>query len=241
MSVGQFRRLRARMADRVLSLRPVHSVVLVMALVAGTHLLLSLLPISSHHPSQTELLTGIAYFVLSILLGFTLENVRSGQARVNELLKSVDADMLAIYQLTSVFGDSVQHRFRGLLDVHLQDQIDYFLPDWCKSEPSYIALWRATVMLQPDGTAQEVAYAARCVLATAHGLVSLGYVALVPDGLIVPHPDCPQEAEVAQHVVATSLGYVLPPGELTARWALLSMADDDRRVHSSLGATRSSV
>ena len=88
MSVGQFRRLRARMADRVLSLRPVHSVVLVMALVAGTHLLLSLLPISSHHPSQTELLTGIAYFVLSILLGFTLENVRSGQARVNELLKS---------------------------------------------------------------------------------------------------------------------------------------------------------
>ncbi len=158
MSVGQFRRLRARMADRVLSLRPVHSVVLVMALVAGTHLLLSLLPISSHHPSQTELLTGIAYFVLSILLGFTLENVRSGQARVNELLKSVDADMLAIYQLTSVFGDSVQHRFRGLLDVHLQDQIDYFLPDWCKSEPSYIALWRATVMLQPDGTAQEVAY-----------------------------------------------------------------------------------
>lgn len=85
------------------------------------------------------------------------------------------------------------------------------------------------------------AYAARCVLATAHGLVSLGYVPLVPDGLIVPHPDCPQEAEVAQHVVATSLGYVLPPGELTARWALLSMADDDRRVHSSLGATRSSV
>lgn len=154
--------LRPSLGDRLstllLSARPVPLVVTVMAAVAGVHLLLGLLPIDFSDLPHTELLTGIAYFVLGILLGFTLENVRTGLSRVNELLKSVDADVLAVFQLTKAFGDEATERFRHLLDSHLQDQIDYFLTEWRESEPSYLELWRAALNLRPAGAAQEIAY-----------------------------------------------------------------------------------
>lgn len=150
--------LHARLASRLESLRPVRTVTAVMVVVFAAHLMLGLLPIRFPDLPHTELLTGIAYFVLGILLGFTLENVRSSLSRVNELLKSVDADVLAVHQLTKAFGDGTTARFRGLLDLHLQDQIDYCLTEWRESEPSYLALWREALTLRPEGTAQEVAY-----------------------------------------------------------------------------------
>lgn len=150
--------LSAWLADRVLALRPVRTVVVVMVLVAAAHGMLRLLPLQLPVLPNTDLLTGIAYFVLGILLAFTLENVRSGLSRVNELLKSVDADMLAIYQLAGAFGDDIRGRFRALLDVHLQDQIDYCLTDWRDSEPTYLDLWRASLALQPRGSTQEIAF-----------------------------------------------------------------------------------
>lgn len=81
------------------------------------------------------------------------------------------------------------------------------LTDWLRGRPDL----EAVVLVG--------AYAARCVLATAQGLAHLGYVVLVPDGLVLAHPGCPEEAEVAQHVIATTIGYVVDADDLACAWA----------------------
>jgi len=91
------------------------------------------------------------------------------------------------------------------------------LTDWLRARPELVAV----VLVG--------AYAARCVLATANGLARLGRVVLVPGGLVVPHPGCPSEAEVAEHVISTTLGYVLDPTDIRQRWTQPPSLANSRR------------
>lgn len=45
-----------------------------------------------------------------------------------------------------------------MIDVHLQDQIDYRLVDFDRSTSSFLALFERVQALRPEGSAQEIAY-----------------------------------------------------------------------------------
>lgn len=111
---------------------------------------------------------------------------------------------------------SVGWEWTGVRPAADEFVVDKVWPDACTSEP--LVAWlggrsglRAVVLVG--------AYAARCVLASAFGLARLGYEVLVPDGLIIPHPARPDETDVAQQVIATTLGYVVEPDEVAFRWS----------------------
>ena len=65
---------------------------------------------------------------------------------------------MSIYKLSASFGHEVQANVRDTLDRHMQDQIDYRLVDFDRSNPSFLELFDEVRSLDPSSTAQEVAY-----------------------------------------------------------------------------------
>lgn len=147
-----------RLGDRWRNTSTTRTVILVMALVFTIHVALSRLVDLPDASGRYELLLGVAYFVFGILAAFAIESARSGLSRVNELLKAGDADLVSVYQLAGAFGSEARTAIREVIDVHLQDQIDYRLPDFDRSTPSFLVLFGEVQALRPESTAQEIAY-----------------------------------------------------------------------------------
>lgn len=102
---------------------------------------------------------GAAVFVLGLFLAFAVEGARGSATRLNELLKALDADLLTIARLSEVFGGVAAEDTRALIDLHLQDQIDFRLLDFHRSSTSFEALARWVREVHPKGPRQELAYA----------------------------------------------------------------------------------
>lgn len=105
-----------------------------------------------------ELLLGVAYFAFGLYSAFAIDSARGRMARVNELLKAGDADMLALYRLAGSFGTDAQSTVRDHLDRHIQDQIDFRLVHFGASTGSYLELFDAVRTLEPHTPAQQSAY-----------------------------------------------------------------------------------
>jgi uncharacterized integral membrane protein len=157
MSVGG-RGFVARVRGWWANVSVTRSVILVMAAVFAVHLAVSRMVNLPEADGRYELLLGVAYFVFGILVAFAIENARSGLARVNELLKAGDADLVSIYQLSASFGTDVQLELREVIDAHLQDQIDFRLVDFERSTPSFLALFKRVRKLEPTSAREEITY-----------------------------------------------------------------------------------
>lgn len=151
-------RLRKRLSDRWRTISTIRSVIIVMILVFVAHLAISRIVNLPDAGGRYELLLGLAYFVFGIFAAFAMDNARSGQSRVNELLKAGDADLVSIYQLAASFGREARSAIRDVMDMHLQDQIDYRLVDFDRSTASFLDLFERVRALTPGSAAQEIAY-----------------------------------------------------------------------------------
>ena len=92
------------------------SVIVVMAGVFAVHLTVSRVVDLPEAGGRYELLLGVAYFVFGILVAFAIENARSGLSRLNELLKTGDAELVSIY-LDASAVDVMDDYFADLADV----------------------------------------------------------------------------------------------------------------------------
>lgn len=147
-----------RIRDRWGRVSTTRSVIEVMVIVFVVHVLLGRIVVLPPASGRYELLLGVAYFVFGLFAAFAIENARNGLARVNELLKAGDADLVSIYKLSAAFSPEVQATVRRALDRHLQDQIDYRLVDFDRSNPSFLDLFDAVRRLDPKSAAQGIAY-----------------------------------------------------------------------------------
>lgn len=134
------------------------SVLEVMTLTFAVHIGLSRLITLPQANGRYELLLGVAYFVFGIFSAFAIENARTGMSRVNELLKAGDADLMSIYQLAATFGPQAHDEIRNLIDLHMQDQLDYRLVDFDRSTSSFLNLFQRVRRLDPTSTPQEITY-----------------------------------------------------------------------------------
>lgn len=96
----------------------------------------------------------VAASLFGIYIGFSINSSRIKLNRVNELLKTENANNLLIYRLSANFGNEVQNKIRKLLDAYIIDQIDYKLEDFDQSGKTFYAVYRYVVNLNAT-TAKE--------------------------------------------------------------------------------------
>lgn len=89
-----------------------------------------------------QVLVAAAYFLFGVFVAFALDSARTRMAKVNDLLKVDEANLLALHEFAHLFSDGVATRMRTLIDLHLQDQIDYRLVDFGRSTESHLALMK---------------------------------------------------------------------------------------------------
>lgn len=94
-----------------------------------------------------QVLVGAAYFLFGVFVAFALDSARTRMAKVNDLLKVDEANLLALHELAQSLGPETGGHMRELLDRHLQDQIDYRLVHFHLSAPSHLAILRFTIDL----------------------------------------------------------------------------------------------
>lgn len=163
-----------------------------------------------------ELLIGVAYFVFGLYSAFTIESSRSRLARINELLKGGDGDLISVYRLGAAFEDQ-QPMLHQLIDHHLQEQIDYRLVDFEASGASLHSIEAHCMTLEPVTPRQE--------LALDHLLSRLVELRRGRQQL---------EALVRQRVTPVEWGSLL--FLLAALWALMLAASGGPIIASVLGA-----
>jgi hypothetical protein len=134
------------------------SVLVVAAVVFAAHLGLAWLQVLPRAPRQFEVLAGVAFFVFGLAVSFSIENARNKAARVNELLKASDADLVSISKLSTAFDDGTQEELLALIDQHVQDQIDYRIVDFPLTSPSFMRLFDRVTQINPQGDRQNGCY-----------------------------------------------------------------------------------
>jgi hypothetical protein len=137
---------------------PAQSVVTTMVIVLAIHVLLTRWQFMPSASGQYDILLGAAYFVFGLVVTFAIENARNKAARVNELLKASDSDLVSIHQLGAVFGERIRSDLLTLIDIHVQDQIDYSITDFSESAGSFMNLFDRITALDPHGPQEEIAY-----------------------------------------------------------------------------------
>lgn len=95
--------------------------------------------------------------IFGIFIGFSISNSRARLNRVNELLKTENANNLLVYRLSAVFGDKIQDDIRKLMDEYLIDQIDYRLDDFDRSGKSFHKLYKFIINLEFKNEKQKMA------------------------------------------------------------------------------------
>ena len=96
-------------------------------------LILALSLASDVDVDSLQVLVAAAYFLFGVFVAFALDSARTRMAKVNDLLKVDEANLLALHEFAHLFSDGVATRMRTLIDLHLQDQIDYRLVDFGRS------------------------------------------------------------------------------------------------------------
>jgi len=137
-------------------IRTTRSVIEVMAVVFAVHMVASRFIELPDAADRYQVLTGVAYFVFGLFSAFAIESSRSRLARINELLKGSDGEMIALLRLAAPFG-AAQDMLRVLIDRHMQEQIDYRLIDFDRSAGSLRDIEEWCSMVALDGTRQEIA------------------------------------------------------------------------------------
>ncbi len=100
---------------------------------------------------------GMTTFIFGILLAFSLERSRSRLAAVAEMLKRQDAALASIRSLVVEFSEDESDIAR-LIDLHLQDQVDYRLVDYVKTAASFGSLADRIRDIRPNGSREELVY-----------------------------------------------------------------------------------
>ena len=107
----------------------------------------------------------MAAFLFGVLLAFTIVRTRERLVLVQDLVATSDASLLTLHDAVAVFGEAQRDEIRDLIDRHLTDQIDYRLVDYHQASPSFRALIKAVLALQPRNPEQDAVYkelVARC-------------------------------------------------------------------------------
>ncbi|HSX18108.1 MAG TPA: hypothetical protein VLE51_02015 [Candidatus Saccharimonadales bacterium] len=94
--------------------------------------------------------------IFGIFIGFSISNSRGRLNRVNQLLKTENANNLLVYRLSSVFGDEIQDKIRKLMDAYLIDQIDYRLDDFDRSGDTFHKLYEYIINLEVKNDKQKM-------------------------------------------------------------------------------------
>lgn len=97
-----------------------------------------------------------AAVIFSIFIVFSVSNSRSRLDKVNELLKTENANNLLLYKMSAAFGVQAQNDIRRLIDVYIIDQIDYRLEDFDQSAQSFRVLYDYIISLESKGTTQDI-------------------------------------------------------------------------------------
>ena len=97
-------------------------------------------------------------FLFGILIAFLITNSQSNLSRVNEIIKSDEANWLSLYELSGIFGKEIQNKVRELLDKYLIDQIDYYLKDFKYSAESFMNLYKYIMDLDLKTDKESLVY-----------------------------------------------------------------------------------
>ncbi len=108
--------------------------------------------------NENNNLLSVAAFLFGIFAAFSIANSQTKLNRINENIKSEEANLLFIYKITKSFGPKVQGQIKDLIDLYLIDQIDYYLKDYKYSNTSFLTLFDYLIELKPEGKHQEFAY-----------------------------------------------------------------------------------
>ncbi|MCL5432649.1 MAG: hypothetical protein M1524_00850 [Patescibacteria group bacterium] len=107
---------------------------------------------------QFSILISATSFLFGIFVSFLINDSRSNLNHINEILKSDEATLQSIYEVSIAFGKDVQDSVRNLMDKYLTDQIDYYLEDFKYSNKSFKELYRYIVSLKPKNAQENYAY-----------------------------------------------------------------------------------
>jgi hypothetical protein len=110
-------------------------------------------------------MASMAAFLFGVLLAFTIVRTRERLVLVQDLVARSDAALLTLHDAVAVFGEDRRDEIRGLIDIHLTDQIDYRLVDYHRASPSFRALIKSVLGLRPTNPEQDAVYkelVARC-------------------------------------------------------------------------------
>lgn len=100
-----------------------------------------------------QVLVAAAYFLFGVFVAFALDSARNRMSKVDDLLKIDEANLLALYELAGALGQEQQDEITELIDAHMQDQIDYRLPDFDRSGPSHLRIVRYVASLAAEDDA----------------------------------------------------------------------------------------
>jgi hypothetical protein len=89
-----------------------------------------------------DTILSITTFTFAIFLGFSTSIRATRLYSLRQLLRKTDAYFVAIYTLSKQLGPKVQAEMRAILDTALINQIDFYLPDYYRSMPTNIAVFR---------------------------------------------------------------------------------------------------
>lgn len=123
-------------------------------LVAGSALVFGFSPVEG---SAVAMLLGVATFLYGIMVGFAIEGTRQRLAKLQEYVKRCDANLLNISVLLGVFGEA-RAQIMEMIDLNLQEQLDYPLTDFHQSGESSLRIADAVRDLKPARARQEIAY-----------------------------------------------------------------------------------
>jgi hypothetical protein len=111
----------------------------------------------SHGEDFSVLIAGTS-FLFGILIAFLINDSQAKLSKVNEILKSDEANLFSLYETSFIFGHEAQNKIRDLLDQYLIAQIDYFLQDFKYSIASFTSLYRHVLSIEPKTNNQTAGY-----------------------------------------------------------------------------------
>lgn len=107
---------------------------------------------------EISTLFSVASFLFGIFLGFSISNSHGRFNQICQILRTNDAIILFIYQMSGQFGEKIKKDIQILLDNYLIDQLDYYLFDFKKSHQSFMKLFQYLDKLVIKNEKQKKSY-----------------------------------------------------------------------------------
>jgi len=100
----------------------------------------------------------VATFLFGIFGAFVMQNRHKRLDELRSTMRKDDANYVALYKLSSVFGEKIQAKLQKLIDDYFMATIDYSLNDYHKSAPAFLKLYDFILSLKPKTAEQKEAY-----------------------------------------------------------------------------------